>query len=152
MLRVFARQKYRFAFLLSKNIASRFFHSMKKISTLESNMLKFFTLSKRIPSIRNADLKFLDSKISHIWGINSIMEYSFRLAHSIPPSKILSKIQFACKPESSRNRLETSSRMFNLETKLFLMQKLILIGKSLHWDSSFRQARFRLAAWKQSSP
>ena len=84
-------KKYRFTLLLGKNIASCFlFH--KKISILESNMLNCFALSKEIPSISDADFKFLDSKISHIWGINPISKNPLRFTDSIPPSKILSRI------------------------------------------------------------
>ena len=84
-------KKYHFTFLLGKNIASCFlFH--KKISILESNMLNCFALSKEIPSISDADFKFLDSKISHIWGTNPISKNPLRLTDSIPPSKILSRI------------------------------------------------------------
>lgn len=64
----------------------------KKISILESNMLNYFALSKGIPSISNTDFKFLDSKISHIWGINPISKNPLCLTDSIPPSKILRRI------------------------------------------------------------
>ena len=78
-------------FCLAK-ISLRAFLFHKKISILESNMLNCFALSKEIPSISDADFKFLDSKISHIWGINPISKNPLRLTDSIPPSKILSRI------------------------------------------------------------
>ena len=52
-------------FCLAK-ISLRAFLFHKKISILESNMLNSCALSKEIPSISDADFKFLDSKISHI--------------------------------------------------------------------------------------
>ena len=78
-------------FCLAK-ISLRAFLFHKKISILESNMLNSCALSKGIPSISNTDFKFLDSKISHIWGINSISKNPLCLTDSIPPSKILRRI------------------------------------------------------------